>query len=92
MSIIDIEVFMATNVHLTPELDSFARACGEGGKFNNVSEVVRAGLRLLQDTEDRRRSFNAMLEGVRAEAERDGTYSLDDVLAEMDTVIDQADH
>ncbi|TVR82790.1 MAG: type II toxin-antitoxin system ParD family antitoxin, partial [Rhodospirillales bacterium] len=45
---------MAANVHLTPELEAFARACVDGGKFNNVSEVVRAGLRLLQDAEERR--------------------------------------
>lgn len=82
---------MATNVHLTPELEAFARACVEGGKFNNVSEVVRAGLRLLQDTEERRRSFNAMLEGVREETERDGAVELDTVLAEMDRTIDKAE-
>ena len=40
---------MATNVHLTPELESFARACVEGGLYNNVSEVVRSGLRLLKE-------------------------------------------
>jgi antitoxin ParD1/3/4 len=90
MSIIDIEVFMATNVHLTPELESFARSCVEGGKYNNVSEVVRAGLRVLQDTEERRRSFNAMLETVRTEADTDGVYDLDGVVTEMDTIIDKA--
>ena len=36
MSIIDIEDAMATNVHLTPELESFARACVEGGEYNNL--------------------------------------------------------
>ena len=40
---------MATNVHLTPELERFARECVECGRYNNVSEVVRASLRLLQD-------------------------------------------
>ena len=39
---------MATSVHLTPELESFARTCVEGGRYNNVSEVVRSGLRLLR--------------------------------------------
>lgn len=82
---------MATNVHLTPELEAFARACVDGGKFNNVSEVVRAGLRLLQDTEERRRSFNAMLGAVRDETDRDGAVALDTVLAEMDAAIDQAE-
>lgn len=90
MSNIDIDGSVATNVHLTPELEAFARACVEGGKFNNVSEVVRAGLRLLQDTEERRRSFNAMLDGVREEAKHDGTIELDTVLSEMDAILGQA--
>jgi len=81
---------MATNVHLTPELEAFARTCVEDGKFNNVSEVVRAGLRLLQDSEERRRSFNAMLDAVRDETVREGVIEVDTVLAEMDEIIDQS--
>lgn len=81
---------MATNVHLTPELESFARTCVETGRYNNVSEVVRAGLRLLQDAEERRRSFNAMLDAVREETEREGALTIDAVLAAMDKIIDDA--
>ena len=33
---------MATNVHLTPELERFARDCVTEGRYNNVSEVVRS--------------------------------------------------
>lgn len=79
---------MATNVHLTPELERFARDCVEGGRYNNVSEVVRSGLRLLQEAEERRKSFNAMLLQAEAEADRDGTIAIDDVLAEADAIID----
>ena len=35
---------MATNVHLTPELEKFARSCVEEGRYNNVSEVVRSAI------------------------------------------------
>lgn len=79
---------MATNVHLTPELERFARDCVEGGRYNNVSEVVRSGLRLLQDAEERRRNFNAMLLQAEAEADRDGSVGIDDMLAEIDRTID----
>lgn len=82
---------MATNVHLTPELERFARECVEGGRYNNVSEVVRSGLRLLQDAEERRRDFHAMLDDVEAEVDRDGSYTVDSVLAEADAIIDAAD-
>jgi len=81
---------LATNVHLTPELESFARGCVAGGQYNNMSEVVRAGLRMLQDAEERRRGFNAMLDAVREEAEREGVHDLDEVLAELDVIIDKA--
>jgi len=82
---------MATNVHLTPELERFARECVAGGRYNNVSEVVRSALRLLQDAEERRRQFEAMLHEVEREADRDGTHSIDDVLAEVDRIIDAND-
>jgi antitoxin ParD1/3/4 len=42
---------MGTNVHLTPELERFARERVEQGRYNNVSEVIREALRLLQDQE-----------------------------------------
>jgi antitoxin ParD1/3/4 len=78
---------MSTNVHLTPELESFARACVDEGRFNNASEVVRQGVRLLQESEERRQHFNAMLKAAEAEADREGSFALDDVLAEVDTII-----
>ena len=81
---------MSTNVHLSPDLERFARECVEGGRYNNISEVVRSGLRLLQEAEDRRRQFQTMLQAAEAEADRDGSASLDSVLAEVDGIIDAA--
>ena len=78
---------MATNVHLTPELERFARECVDGGRYNNVSEVVRSALRLLQETEARRREFNLMLREAEDESDRDGSFSVDSVLVEMDEII-----
>ena len=48
ISILDPGGPMGTNVHLTPELERFAQLCVESGRFNDVSEVVRSGLRMLQ--------------------------------------------
>lgn len=78
---------MTTNVNLTPELERFARTCVETGRYNNMSEVVRSALRLLQDSEERRRRFGAMLEAVRAEAGREGTHDVEAVAAEMEEII-----
>lgn len=78
---------MATNVHLTDELERFTRECVAGGRYNNVSEVVRQALRLLQEAEERRRHFQAMLIETEAEADRDGAIPADTILEEMDRVI-----
>jgi antitoxin ParD1/3/4 len=82
---------MGTNVSLTPELERFAREVVAEGRYNNVSEVVRDGLRLLQDAAERRRAFTKSLEDAIAESDRDGYVSLDDALAEVDAIIEAAE-
>jgi antitoxin ParD1/3/4 len=42
------------NVSLPPEQDRFVRTQVEGGRYRTASEVVREGLRLLEETEHRR--------------------------------------
>lgn len=37
------------NVSLTPQLEEFVRRKVESGLYNNASEVIREGLRLLVD-------------------------------------------
>ena len=82
---------MATNVHLSPELERFARQCVEEGRYNNVSEVVRSALRMLQDVEERKRAFMAMLKATEEEADREGWVSADDAIAQAMAVIDAAE-
>jgi antitoxin ParD1/3/4 len=81
---------MSTNVSLTPELESFAKSCVENGRYNSVSEVMRNALRLLQEKEEKHVRFNAMLDAVREETERDGGHTIEDVLVEVDEIIAQA--
>ncbi len=70
---------MGTNVHLTPELVAFAQGCVASGRYNSVSEVVRAGLRLVQEREEARAAFVRSLEEAVAGGERDGFFSLEEV-------------
>ena len=79
---------MGTNVNLTPELERFAQVCVESGRFNNVSEVVRSALRMLQDVEERKAAFVASLVDAVAEGDRDGFMSSKDVEAEMTAAIE----
>jgi len=81
---------MATNVHLTPELEHFARSCVDTGRYNNVSEVVRASLRLLQEAEDRRQQFQRLLQLAEQESDRDGAIQIDNILPELDRIIASA--
>ena len=52
------------NVNLTAELERFVRDRVESGKYNNQSEVVREGLRLLMDREDATAASLAYLKGA----------------------------
>jgi antitoxin ParD1/3/4 len=79
---------MSTNVHLTPELERFARECVAGGRYNNVSEVVRSALRLLQELEEQRQQFTAMLDEALEEADREGTFTVEEVRAGAQAIID----
>jgi antitoxin ParD1/3/4 len=79
---------MGTNVNLTPELERFAQSCIETGRYNNVSEVVRSALRMLQEAEERRAAFVASLEAAHQEGLRDGFASTDEVEAAMRAALD----
>jgi antitoxin ParD1/3/4 len=78
---------MSTKLKLTPELERFARACVESGRFDNVSEVVRSGLRMLQDAEERRAAFVASLGAAREEGLREGLATVDQVEADVSAAI-----
>lgn len=55
---------MPTSVALGHHFETFLRTQVESGRFNNASEVVRAGLRLLEETEQRKQ---LELDALRAE-------------------------
>lgn len=59
-----------TSISLGDHFESFIEQSINDGRFNNASEVVRAGLRLLEDEENRiialRNKINEGLESGRA--------------------------
>lgn len=58
---------MPTSVALGSHFESFVKSQVASGRYNNASEVVREGLRLLQDHEEVRRM---RLDALRAEIQR----------------------
>jgi len=55
------------NVSLTPELESIVELKVKGGMYNSASEVVREGLRLLQQRDEMR---EAKLSALRTEIQK----------------------
>ena len=75
------------DVTLTPELARFAAEAVASGRYRDLSDVVAAGMRLLQREQAEVAAFVESLEAAQAEADRDGWYTLDEVMAEADRII-----
>ena len=79
------------SVTLPPELERFATDAVAAGRFRDLSEVVAAGLSLLQRQEQARAAFNASLEAAEAEGEREGFFTIEEVHREINDLIDELD-
>ena len=51
-----------TSVALGPHFEEFIQASITSGRYNNASEVVRSGLRLLEDQEQRMAALRSAIE------------------------------
>ena len=71
-----------TSISLGEHFDGFIANQLESGRYGSASEVVRAGLRMLEDTESKLQTLRHMLE----DGERSGPsdYSYDAFIAELD--------
>ncbi|MCH7500089.1 MAG: type II toxin-antitoxin system ParD family antitoxin [Nitrospinae bacterium] len=66
--------------------DKFIRDQVRAGRYNNASEVVREGLRLV---EEREAKLKALREHIDAAIERGGSYSDDDIAKALIADTDQ---
>ena len=51
-----------TTVALGPHFDAFVQASVHGGRYTNASEVIRAGLRRLEEDEQKITALRAAIE------------------------------
>lgn len=66
------------NVHLTDHFDNFIEIGVQSGRFSNASEVVREGLRLLEQRQEEEKAKLVWLQGAIQEgvdAEEHGEYT-----------------
>jgi antitoxin ParD1/3/4 len=68
-----------TSVTLGERFSKFATAQVENGNYESVSEVVRAGLRILEEREEKIAALRAAI--IQGENSEIGNYSLDRILA-----------
>ncbi len=76
-------------VTLSPDQERFALEAVAEGRFRDMSAVVHAALDLLRQAEAEAEAFVASLEEARAEAEREGFVSAEDVHREMVAMLDE---
>ena len=72
-----------TSISLGEHFDSFIAEQLESGRYASTSEVVRAGLRLLEEEETRLATLRQMLEI--GEGSDTVEYSLDSLIEELDS-------
>ena len=80
-----------TTVTLTPEQARFAAEAVAQGRYPTVEAMVGASFDLLRQAEAERAAFVASLEAAEAEGERDGFFTIDEVVQEMDALIAAAE-
>lgn len=72
-----------TNITLDEHFDSFVTEQLESGRYASTSEVVRAGLRLLEEEETKLSTLRKMLD--EGEASEFIEYTLNGLIEELDS-------
>jgi len=77
------------NVTLPPELERFASEAVAAGRYRDVSDVVAAGVSLLQRQEHARAELLASVRAAKEESDRSGYLNGDEVAERVRTTIAQ---
>lgn len=79
-----------TSISLGPHFEDFIESQLNSGRYNSTSEVIRAGLRLLENYEHKLKILREHLAISEAQANRDEfvDYNLNELIAEMDSEYD----
>ena len=72
------------NVSLTPELEKFVETKVDSGLYNNASEVIREGLRLLKEHDEVRLKWRESIERGWMQAQTGRVVDGDEVFRKAD--------
>ena len=78
------------NISLTPELERFIGGKVESGLYNNASEVIREGLRLLKDHDEIRVKWREQIERGWLQAQDGQLVDGDEAFRRIDARIKKA--
>jgi antitoxin ParD1/3/4 len=79
---------MAISADVGPQLEEYIENLITKGRYNSKSEVIREGIRLVQEREARLAALHAAIEEGIAAADAGDLYSAEEVFAEIDALID----
>ncbi|MDC9720051.1 MAG: type II toxin-antitoxin system ParD family antitoxin [Gammaproteobacteria bacterium] len=71
-----------TSISLGSHFDSFIKGQVSNGRYGSVSEVIRAGLRKLEDDESKIETLRALIEEGKASGTAE--YSYEGLMQELD--------
>ncbi len=79
---------MAISAELGSQLEAFVTQLVETGRYNSKSEVLREGVRIIQDRETRLAAMHAAIERGLADADAGRVRPMEEVFDELDAKLD----
>jgi antitoxin ParD1/3/4 len=82
---------MKITIELTPAQAELVTACVDSGRYATPEAVLGAAVRVFGVVEEERAAFERSLIEASEEADRDGTYTIEEVLEEARAIIERAE-
>lgn len=82
---------MAISADLGKPLEDFVENLVKSGRYGSKSEVLREGIRLVQEREARAKALDALLEPALADIEANRIYDMDEVFDELIAELEDMD-